>query len=99
MSEKDDGSDGESGISSGWVVCRSLTQFQELHKKLRPLCSDVRSLDLPSSTFKFLFGKTDRASLDKAKTQIQKYLNVSETNHKSDLFTDSVACISVCVKK
>lgn len=98
MSEKDDGSDGESGISSGWVVCRSLTQFQELHKKLRPLCSDVRSLDLPSSTFKFLFGKTDRASLDKAKTQIQKYLNVRESNITL-ICSLNLHNISVCVKK
>ncbi|XP_066254123.1 sorting nexin-25-like [Euwallacea similis] len=74
MSEND-ALDGETGISSGWVVCRSLTQFQELHKKLRPLCADVKNLDLPSNTFKFLFGKSDRASLDKAKMQIQKYLD------------------------
>ncbi|XP_030745715.1 sorting nexin-25 isoform X1 [Sitophilus oryzae] len=71
---KDDQSDGEP-ISTGWVVCRSLTEFQELHKKLRPLCSEVRNLELPSNTFKFLFGKTDKASLDKAKLQIQKYLD------------------------
>lgn len=76
MSE-DDASGGEAGICSGWVVCRSLTQFQELHKKLRPLCSEIRNLDLPSNTFKFLFGKSDKASLDKAKGQVQKYLDVS----------------------
>ncbi|KAL1509137.1 hypothetical protein ABEB36_003923 [Hypothenemus hampei] len=76
MSEEDEDCDNEAGnICSGWVVCRSLTQFQELHKKLRPLCSDVRNLDLPSNTFKFLFGKSDKASLDKAKSQIQKYLD------------------------
>ncbi|XP_076273177.1 sorting nexin snazarus isoform X2 [Rhynchophorus ferrugineus] len=71
---RDDSVDGEP-ISTGWVVCRSLTEFQELHKKLRPLCSEVRSLELPSNTFKFLFGKTDRSSLDKAKLQIQRYLD------------------------
>lgn len=69
--------DGEESISTGWVVCRSLTQFQELHRKLRPLCSEIRALELPSNTFKFLFGKSDRASLEKAKQQIQKYLDVS----------------------
>nr|XP_023024783.1 sorting nexin-25 [Leptinotarsa decemlineata] len=74
MSE-DESPDGEETICTGWVVCRSLTQFQELHKKLRPLCSDIRSLELPSNTFKFLFGKTDKLTLDKAKQQIQKYLN------------------------
>ncbi|CAG9766867.1 unnamed protein product [Ceutorhynchus assimilis] len=74
MSEED-GNGEEAGICSGWVVCRSLTHFQELHKKLRPLCSDIRNLDLPSNSFKFLFGKTDKASLDKAKIQIQKYLD------------------------
>ncbi|RZB41741.1 PXA and/or Nexin C domain containing protein, partial [Asbolus verrucosus] len=67
--------EGEESVSTGWVVCRSLTQFQELHRKLRPLCSEVRSLELPSNTFKFLFGKTDRSSLEKAKQQIQKYLD------------------------
>lgn len=64
-------------ISKGWVVCRSLPQFQELNRKLRPLCSGLKSLELPSNTFKFLFGKSDKASLEKAKQQIQKYLDVS----------------------
>ncbi|XP_044758531.1 sorting nexin-25 isoform X2 [Coccinella septempunctata] len=66
--------EGEESISTGWVVCRSLYQFQELHRKLRTMCSEIRSLELPSNTFKFLFGKTDKASLEKAKQQIQKYL-------------------------
>nr|XP_022906354.1 sorting nexin-25 isoform X1 [Onthophagus taurus] len=64
----------EEEISSGWVVSRTLTQFQELHKKLRPLCSNLKNLELPSQSFKFLFGKSDKNSLDKAKGQIQKYL-------------------------
>ncbi|XP_017769839.1 PREDICTED: sorting nexin-25 isoform X2 [Nicrophorus vespilloides] len=72
MMESDTGN--EEQKSSGWVVSRTLTQFQELHRKLRPLCSDVKGLELPSQTFKFLFGKSDRNSLDKAKLQIQKYL-------------------------
>uniref|UniRef100_A0A6P7GFM5 Sorting nexin-25 n=1 Tax=Diabrotica virgifera virgifera TaxID=50390 RepID=A0A6P7GFM5_DIAVI len=72
---EDDSPEGEEAICTGWVVCRNLTQFQELHKKLRPLCSDVRNLDLPTNTFKFLFGKNDKVSLEKAKQQIQKYLN------------------------
>ncbi|XP_060532015.1 sorting nexin-25 [Cylas formicarius] len=74
MSENDS-TDGEMGISTGWVVCRNLIQFQELHKKLRPLCSDLRNLELPSNTFKFLFGKNDKLSVEKAKLQIQKYLD------------------------
>lgn len=73
---EDDGCDGEGSICTGWVVCRSLSQFQELHKKLRPLCSEIRNMDLPSNTFKFLFGKTDKVSLEKAKQQVQKYLDV-----------------------
>ncbi|ENN80671.1 hypothetical protein YQE_00711, partial [Dendroctonus ponderosae] len=68
-----------------------LSRTEELHKKLRPLCSDVRSLDLPSSTFKFLFGKTDRASLDKAKGQIQKYLDFVL---KNDILNQSEAVYS-----
>lgn len=63
-------------ISSGWVVSRNLTQFQDLHRKLRPLCADLKTLELPSQSFKFLFGKSDKNSLEKAKSQIQKYLEV-----------------------
>ena len=63
-------------ISSGWVVSRTLTQFQELHRKLRPLCSDIKNLELPSQSFKFLFSKSDKNSLERAKAQIQKYLQV-----------------------
>lgn len=74
MIEKDEG---EEEISSGWVVSRTLTQFQELHRKLRPLCSNLKNLELPSQSFKFLFGKNDKNSLEKAKTQIQKYLQVT----------------------
>lgn len=82
MLESDAPEDDE-GISTGWVVSRNLTQFQELHRKLRPLCSDIRNLELPSQSFKFLFGKSDRNSLEKAKAQIQKYLEVSILNNQS----------------
>lgn len=73
---ENDNVEGDEGISTGWVVSRTLSQFQELHRKLRPLCSDIRSLELPSQSFKFLFGKSDKNSLEKAKAQIQKYLEV-----------------------
>ncbi|XP_037027852.1 sorting nexin-25 isoform X2 [Bradysia coprophila] len=62
-------------ISTGWVVLRSLTEFHELHRKLRPLCPDLRNVDLPSTAFKIFFIKSDKSSLEKAKGQIQKYLN------------------------
>ncbi|XP_045459696.1 sorting nexin-25 [Melitaea cinxia] len=61
-------------ISTGWVLLRTLNEFQELHRKLRPLCSELKNLELPSNSFKFIFGKNDKNSLDKAKTLIQKYL-------------------------
>ncbi|XP_015126178.1 sorting nexin-25 [Diachasma alloeum] len=64
----------DESISTGWVVFRKLTEFQELHRKLRQLCSNVKTLELPSQPLKF-FGKTDKNSLDKAKNQTQKYLN------------------------
>lgn len=67
--------DNDESISSGWVVLRKLQDFQDLHRKLRQLCSNVKSLDLPSQPLKF-FGKSDKSTLDKAKMQIQKYLNV-----------------------
>ncbi|EFN64146.1 Sorting nexin-25 [Camponotus floridanus] len=66
--------DNDESISSGWVVLRKLQDFQDLHRKLRQLCSDVKTLDLPSQPLKF-FGKSDKSTLDKAKMQIQKYLN------------------------
>ncbi|KAL6439937.1 hypothetical protein ACFW04_004151 [Cataglyphis niger] len=66
--------DNDESISSGWVVLRKLQDFQDLHRKLRQLCSDVKNLDLPSQPLKF-FGKSDKSTLDKAKIQIQKYLN------------------------
>jgi sorting nexin-25 len=65
----------ETSISTGWVVLRKLQEFQELHRKLRQLCSSVKSLELPSHPLKF-FGKTDKNAMDKARAQIQKYLNV-----------------------
>ncbi|KAJ8676394.1 hypothetical protein QAD02_012181 [Eretmocerus hayati] len=64
----------ETSISTGWVVLRKLPEFQELHKKLRQLCPIVRNLDLPSQPIKF-FGKADKNTMDRAKTQIQKYMN------------------------
>lgn len=65
----------EDKISTGWVVLRKLTEFQELHRKLRQLCSSVKNLELPSQPLKF-FGKSDKNTIDKARAQIQKYLNV-----------------------
>ncbi|XP_023246225.1 sorting nexin-25 [Copidosoma floridanum] len=64
----------EKGISSGWVVLRKLSEFQELHRKLRQLSPCVKNLELPSQPLKF-FGKTDRNAMERAKSQIQKYLN------------------------
>lgn len=78
--------DNDESISSGWVVLRKLQDFQDLHRKLRQLCSDVKTLDLPSQPLKF-FGKSDKSTLDKAKMQIQKYLNV-RLNATYFLFTN-----------
>lgn len=68
---------GGGGISTGWVVLRSLVEFHELHKRLRPLCADLKALELPSTAFKLFVPKNDRALLERAKGQIQRYLNVS----------------------
>ena len=65
----------ESSISTGWVVLRKLPEFQELHRKLRQLCPSLKNLELPSQPLKF-FGKTDKNAMEKARAQIQKYLNV-----------------------
>ncbi|XP_059059973.1 sorting nexin-25 isoform X2 [Achroia grisella] len=72
--EATNGDDRPEQISTGWVLLRTLNEFQELHRKLRPMCSELKNLELPSNSFKFLFGKNDRNSLEKAKILIQKYL-------------------------
>ncbi|XP_035894541.1 sorting nexin-25 [Anopheles stephensi] len=70
-------------ISTGWVVVRSLAQFHTLHRKLRPMCAELRQLDLPSNNaFKLFLLKNDRALLEKAKAQIQRYLSfILEDDH------------------
>lgn len=76
--KEDDTFEQDENITSGWVVLRTLDDFHELHKKMRPLCTELRSLDLPSNnSFILFFGKNDKGSLEKAKMQIQRYLNVS----------------------
>ncbi|XP_017085335.1 sorting nexin-25 [Drosophila eugracilis] len=70
-----------SGISSGWVVMRSLNQVHELQRKLRHVSSNLKAIDLPTN-FKFFFLKTDRHGQEKAKAQIQKFLNfILEDDH------------------
>ncbi|EDV47512.2 sorting nexin-25 [Drosophila erecta] len=70
-----------SGISSGWVVMRSLNQVHELQRKLRHVSSNLKAIDLPTN-FKFFFLKTDRHGQEKAKGQIQKFLNfILEDDH------------------
>ncbi|CAB3225034.1 unnamed protein product [Arctia plantaginis] len=61
-------------ITTGWVLLRTLNEFQDLHRKLRPMCAELKNLELPSNSFKFLFGKNDKNNLEKAKILIQKYL-------------------------
>lgn len=76
--KEEDNYENDENISTGWVVLRTLDDFHELHKQIRPLCTELKSLDLPSNnTFILFFGKNDKGSLDKAKSQIQRYLNVS----------------------
>ncbi|VVD03452.1 unnamed protein product [Leptidea sinapis] len=65
MAEQDSTADEKpEQITTGW----------ELHRKLRPMCSELKNIELPSNSFKFIFGKNDRNSLEKAKILIQKYL-------------------------
>uniref|UniRef100_A0A2M4AE09 Putative sorting nexin-25 n=1 Tax=Anopheles triannulatus TaxID=58253 RepID=A0A2M4AE09_9DIPT len=75
--------DATESISTGWVVVRSLSQFHALHGTLRPMCSDLRQLDLPSNNaFKLFLLKNDRALLERAKAQVQRYLTfILENDH------------------
>ncbi|XP_073833458.1 sorting nexin snazarus [Musca autumnalis] len=68
-------------ISSGWVVMRSLNQVHELQRKLRHVSANLKSFDLPTN-FKFFFLKNDKHALEKAKQQIQKFINmILEDDH------------------
>ncbi|XP_037932093.1 sorting nexin-25-like, partial [Teleopsis dalmanni] len=68
-------------ISSGWVVMRSLNQVHDLQRKLRHVSANLKSLDLPTN-FKFFFLKNDKQALEKARGQIQKFLNfILEDDH------------------
>lgn len=60
---------------------RFKSNLQDLHKQLRPLCTLLKSIELPSTAFKLFLPKNDRATLERAKKQIQRYLNV-----RSDMF-------------
>ncbi|XP_055601426.1 sorting nexin-25 [Uranotaenia lowii] len=75
--------DAADSISTGWVVVRSLAQFHELHRKLRPMCNELKTIDLPSNNaFKLFLLKNDKSLLEKSKLQIQKYLNfILEDDH------------------
>ncbi|KXJ81886.1 sorting nexin-25 [Aedes albopictus] len=75
--------DAADSISTGWVVVRSLAQFHDLHRKLRPMCADLKTIDLPSNNaFKLFLLKNDKSLLEKSKQQIQKYLNfILEDDH------------------
>nr|CAD7404520.1 unnamed protein product [Timema poppensis] len=70
----EDETDSES-VSTGWVVLRKLSDFQELHRKLCQLSANLKQFDLPSQSIKYRFGKQAvKSSLEKAKQQIQNYL-------------------------
>ncbi|KAJ4442220.1 hypothetical protein ANN_12086 [Periplaneta americana] len=60
-------------VSTGWVVLRKLSDFQNLHRKLCHMNSSVKNLELPSQSLKFRFGK-GTSFLEKAKIQVHKYL-------------------------
>ena len=58
-----------------WLVNRSLLDFHMLQKRLQPYFSWVRQLDLPP-TSKPIFGKlSDKAHIDKAKIQLQRFMD------------------------
>ncbi|KAH9640653.1 hypothetical protein HF086_000597 [Spodoptera exigua] len=57
-----------------WAEHLGRWRASELHRKLRPMCAELKNLELPTNSFKFLFGKNDKNSLEKAKILIQKYL-------------------------
>ena len=58
-----------------WLVNRTLPDFHLLQKRLQPYFGWVRQLDLPP-TSKPIFGKlSDKAHIDKAKIQLQRFMD------------------------
>lgn len=47
-------SEGSEGAQAGWVVGRRLSEFEELHEKVSPVCSNLRFPPLPKRLFPFL---------------------------------------------
>ncbi|ESO93906.1 hypothetical protein LOTGIDRAFT_228630 [Lottia gigantea] len=57
----------------GWVVSRTLEEFQALHSKLILICPWLKKKDMPSLSLN-PFKSIDSAFLEKAKTSLDEYL-------------------------
>jgi len=67
---------------TSWMVARSLAEFHDLQKRLQTYFSWTKQLELPSLG-KPLFGKlSDKAAIDKAKVQIQRFLDAVMADEK-----------------
>ncbi|CAG0915273.1 unnamed protein product [Notodromas monacha] len=82
------------GGLDGWIVSRKLAEFHELRHRVGLIAGDsLKSKDLPAlGSGKSFFGRGwDRAELDKARAQVQTFLNAVLRNerlsHSEDVFT------------
>ncbi|XP_050417807.2 sorting nexin-25 isoform X2 [Patella vulgata] len=58
----------------GWVVSRTLEEFQTLHQKLVQIGPWLRKKEIPTTSMNPFRSSVDTAFLDKAKTQLDEYL-------------------------
>ncbi|XP_065670461.1 sorting nexin-25 isoform X2 [Hydra vulgaris] len=61
--------------SAGWVICRTLNDFKNLHDKIRECCNWM-SKELPVSSKKWYHRKLVAENLETLKESLQEYLDI-----------------------
>ncbi|KAK3892859.1 hypothetical protein Pcinc_003300 [Petrolisthes cinctipes] len=70
------------GTGNGWVVVRKLPQLIDLHRKLCQIAPWMKGVEVPSVASKILFGKVDKAHLEKVRTVAQNYFDAVLADEK-----------------
>ena len=77
------GLDSNNVPSNGWVIVRKLSQLTDLHRKICQIAPWMKSVDVPTSQNKILFGKlSDKGLLEKVRTTSQTYFNTIMTDER-----------------
>ena len=69
-------SESSEGAQAGWVVGRRLSEFEELHEKVSPVCSNLKFPPLPKRLFPFIRPDSQSSYWTKYCLALQKYLNM-----------------------